>query len=158
MNKTLNLASTVVAAALLAAASTQAIATTAAAQTTAAPTVTLTVAVEHARRGRGPIMMAVFDSEAGWRGTAQAVRLARIDAASSTVTTTFQGLPPGTYAIKLYQDLNADGQLGVNLIGIPTEPYGFSNNAPVRFGPPSWAAARFTVSGPAANHTITLPQ
>jgi uncharacterized protein (DUF2141 family) len=158
MNKTLIQASTVLAVALLGAASTQAIATPAAPQTASAPTVTLTVAVEHVRLGRGPIMMAVFDSETGWRGAAQAVRLARIDAASNVVTTTFQGLPPGTYAIKLYQDLNADGALGLNFLGIPTEPYGFSNNAPVRFGPPSWAAARFTASTPTVSHTISLPE
>lgn len=44
---------------------------------------------------------------------------------------------PGTYALKVFQDLNGNGKLDTGWMGIPKEPYGFSNNAMGRFGPPA---------------------
>ena len=41
------------------------------------------------------------------------------------------------------------------MIGIPTEPYAFSNNAPLRFGPPSFADAALSV-GEASETVLTL--
>ena len=55
----------------------------------------------------------------------------------------FADLPSGTYAISCFHDLNGNGRLDTNLLGIPTEPYGFSNNARPRFRAPSWAEAKF---------------
>ena len=52
-------------------------------------------------------------------------------------------LPKGEYALALFQDLNGDKELNKNFIGYPTEPFTFSNNAPVRFGPPKWKDAVF---------------
>jgi len=36
-------------------------------------------------------------------------------------------LPPGRYAISAFFDLNGNGELDTNFFGIPSEPYGFSN-------------------------------
>lgn len=44
-------------------------------------------------------------------------------------------------AITAYQDRNDNGQLDKNLLGIPTEVYGFSNEAKRGFGPPTFAQA-----------------
>ena len=35
-------------------------------------------------------------------------------------------LPEGEYVISIYQDLNANGKLDTNLVGIPKEPVGIS--------------------------------
>lgn len=40
-------------------------------------------------------------------------------------------------AIRLFQDLDGDGELDKNVFGLPTEPFGFSNDPVIRFGPPS---------------------
>ncbi len=57
-------------------------------------------------------------------------------------------LPNGTYAISAYQDLNSNGKMGrIPFIGVPTEPYGFSNNVRAKFGPPKFKAASFVVEG-----------
>ena len=45
--------------------------------------------------------------------------------------------------------------MDANPFGLPTEPYGFSNNAVGNMGPASWDRARFTVSGATAQ-TIRL--
>jgi len=43
------------------------------------------------------------------------------------VEVAFEDVRPGVYAVVIYHDLNGNGQLDRNLIGIPSEPYGFSN-------------------------------
>lgn len=57
-------------------------------------------------------------------------------------------LPEGVYAIKLFLDLNGNQKVDTNFLGIPKEPFGFSNNAKARLGPPSFEAAAFPVKGP----------
>ncbi|MEM8907174.1 MAG: DUF2141 domain-containing protein, partial [Bacteroidota bacterium] len=54
-----------------------------------------------------------------------------------------ENLPFGTYAISVYHDEDADGDLDTNFLGIPKEPYGFSNNAKGLFGPPKYKSASF---------------
>tara|TARA_B100001057_G_C22661959_1_gene876284 strand:- start:90 stop:536 length:447 start_codon:yes stop_codon:yes gene_type:complete len=52
-------------------------------------------------------------------------------------------IPFGEYAIAGFQDLDGNGVLSGNFLGIPREPVGFSRNAKVRFGPPKWNDAVF---------------
>jgi uncharacterized protein (DUF2141 family) len=58
----------------------------------------------------------------------------------------FSNVPYGEYAIKLFHDENGDDEINTNFLGIPTESYGFSNNAKALFGPPSFEKAKFIVS------------
>ena len=39
-----------------------------------------------------------------------------------------ENVKPGNYAIAVFHDLNGNGKLDRNLIGLPSEPYGFSND------------------------------
>lgn len=68
----------------------------------------------------------------------------------------FKGLGEGTYAISLYHDENDNGKLDANFIGIPSEPYAFSNNAKGMFGPPSFEECKFEVKGSAQQIVISL--
>ncbi len=113
-------------------------------------TVSLTFAPDAAT---GVIMVALFDA-ATYDGGAP-VRVARIDVAAGDRTATFESLPDGDYAIRAFQDLNGNGRMDSNPFGMPTEPYGFSNNARGNMGPASWDRARFSVSGDTAQ-TINL--
>jgi uncharacterized protein (DUF2141 family) len=58
----------------------------------------------------------------------------------------FPNVPYGEYAIKLFHDENGNDEIDTNFLGIPTESYGFSNNAKALFGPPSFEKAKFIVS------------
>jgi uncharacterized protein (DUF2141 family) len=51
---------------------------------------------------------------------------------------------PGTYAVSVLHDVNSNGDLDTNFLGIPKEPLGFSNGAKPKMGPPSFDAAKFT--------------
>ncbi|MEC9459160.1 MAG: DUF2141 domain-containing protein [Pseudomonadota bacterium] len=47
-------------------------------------------------------------------------------------------IPFGNYALAGIHDLDNNGMLSGNFLGIPKEPFGFSNNARGNFGPPKW--------------------
>jgi uncharacterized protein (DUF2141 family) len=62
-------------------------------------------------------------------------------------TIIFDGIQKGDYAVTIFQDLNGNGILDKSLLGIPAEPYGFSNDARGRMGPPKFKDAAFSFSG-----------
>lgn len=63
-----------------------------------------------------------------------------------SATLIFKSVPPGSYAIAILHDENNNQKMDKNMLGIPKEGYGFSNNASAPFGPPSYKKASF-------NHT-----
>ena len=54
-------------------------------------------------------------------------------------------VPPGDYGIAVFQDVDRNRQLKTNFVGLPQELTGFSNDARIHFGPPSFEDARITV-------------
>jgi uncharacterized protein (DUF2141 family) len=54
----------------------------------------------------------------------------------------------GEWAVVITQDLNDNDKLDKNLMGIPVEPYGFSNNVRPKFAPPAFDGCKFMVNGP----------
>ncbi len=69
---------------------------------------------------------------------------------------TIPDLKPGIYALKCFLDDNANEKLDMGWMGIPAEPYGFSNNA-FRFGaPPTFEMAKFTITDGANVQRIKL--
>jgi uncharacterized protein (DUF2141 family) len=65
-------------------------------------------------------------------------------------------LPPGRYAVSLYLDENGNRKLDKNLLGLPREAVGVSNNPRNQFGPPRFNQSAF-VHGPTSESIpITL--
>ncbi len=105
-------------------------------------------------RGRsGDVVVAVFDSQAAWADRSNPVRTLRVAPGEAV---TLGDLPPGRYGIMAFLDRNGNGRLDTLPIGLPTEPYGFSQNARGRFGPPSWSAAAFGVGQGRIRQVIVL--
>lgn len=55
-------------------------------------------------------------------------------------------LPTDTYAVAVFQDQNDNQVLDKNFFGVPTEKYGFSNQAREIFSAPSFKSASFNLS------------
>lgn len=106
-----------------------------------------------ALKGAGQIVYAVFDAEASWEARGQSRLSGSLSAGVAEVRLE---LPPGDYAVMAYHDKDTDQRLDTLPIGLPTEPYGFSNNSRGMFGPPSWKAAAFKLDGRGAVQTIRL--
>jgi uncharacterized protein (DUF2141 family) len=81
---------------------------------------------------------------------------ARAPAANGTVDVHFPDVPVGTYATEAFHDENRNGVIDRNFLGLPKEGIGFSNDAPMHFGPPKFDAAAFAVSAPLTRITLTL--
>ena len=68
----------------------------------------------------------------------------------------FRDLPMGQYALSLFQDLNKNRLLDKNALHLPTEPFGFSNNPNIIFGPPTFRKCKFSTSESQTYLTIKL--
>lgn len=97
-------------------------------------------------RGGGKVVVALFSQESRWHARDGAMQSLDVPVTGGAAEASFQGLPPGRYAVMAYHDRNADGRLNTLPVGMPTEPYGFSNDARGMFGPPPWRSASFEVS------------
>lgn len=62
-------------------------------------------------------------------------------------TVIFKELKNDQYAIRYFHDANANDELDTNILGIPKEGFGFSNDAFGKFGPKKFSEWLFTVSG-----------
>jgi uncharacterized protein (DUF2141 family) len=80
--------------------------------------------------------LAVYDNENSF-GTPEKAVFLKTFFAKNPFRESFE-LKSGEYAFAVFQDLNENGKLDKNWVGIPTEPYGFSNDPVIRFGPPSF--------------------
>jgi uncharacterized protein (DUF2141 family) len=115
----------------------------------------LTVELHGIRAQTGTIRLAVVDGQAGWDGKARPVAGNEVAPDGNSVAATFKGLAPGNYAVLVTHDENGNGKLDTNLIGMPTEGYGFSNNPRV-MRKPTWDEARFELGEADATVRIEL--
>jgi uncharacterized protein (DUF2141 family) len=97
----------------------------------------------------GHMMVAVYADAETWSDNGAPVATARDSVTGPLVRVIFQDLPSGTYAVKLYHDRDNNGELDTNMLGIPVEDYGFSNNAS-GLGGPDFDEAAFELSGEAS--------
>lgn len=63
---------------------------------------------------------------------------------------------PGRYAVIVVADVNSNGKLDTNLIGIPKEPVGASRNPALRFGPPKFEETAVDLDDKAQELIINL--
>ena len=120
---------------------------------------TIKVVIEDVLDGQGQVRVALEknakDFDSGSFDTPK--YLSRVeDAKGDSVSVTFPAVPYGTYAIKVFQDLNGDGKLKTGFMGAPEEPWGFSNDATGFMGPADFSDAKFDLDAPELELTIHL--
>ena len=101
----------------------------------------LRVRVSNIDQIKGNLMIAVYDSKKTFT-TPDAVAAAKVEVTAHSQEVSFPDIVFGEYAVILYHDLNSDGELDTNFMGIPSEPYGFSNGSGF-LGIPSYSKSRF---------------
>jgi uncharacterized protein (DUF2141 family) len=115
---------------------------------------TITVNVTGFAQQSGSIMVALSDEATYQNGGAIRGTMAVVDA--ETVTLTFEQIPAGTYAIRMFHDVDGNGEMNANAFGIPTEPFAFSNNAKAVMGPATWVDAQFEHGSDGSTQTISF--
>lgn len=113
----------------------------------------LQVVVTGVQSSKGAVMVAVcterefLQPHCSWNG--------RAPAHPGEVTVVLE-VPPGTYAVQAFQDEDGNGNVTMNLLGMPVEPIGFSNNPTVRFSAPRWRDAAFQLGAMGGRIQVAL--
>jgi uncharacterized protein (DUF2141 family) len=106
---------------------------------------TITVQLTGFENDRGPVKLCVCRSEDEYTGKKKEFCTASTELKNRKAEWVFENMPYGTYSIKAFHDKNENNVLDKDFLGMPTEQYGFSNNARGQFGPPPFAKTAFTL-------------
>ena len=101
------------------------------------------VEVNNVQPRQGHLMLTAFlDADSFNKSPVTAIRTL---ATETTMRLQVCGLSGDSVALTLFQDLDSDGKLGRNVLGIPSEPWGASGT-PAMTGP-KWESAKVALNG-----------
>jgi len=106
----------------------------------------LVVTVTNLTPAGGDLYIAIYNNEESYMHPDLAFMRKIVPVDSETKNVVFSDIPPGEYAISLFQDINGNGELDKKGAGIPKEPFGFSNDARGKVGPAKYKDAKFRFS------------
>ena len=105
--------------------------------------VTLTVHASGLRNQKGALVCRLFASGEGFPAKPTYLAERRVKIPGTEANCEFRDIRPGVYAVALFHDENGNGKLDTNILGIPSEGVGTSNNKRPLIGPPSFSDAKF---------------
>ncbi|MBI9034163.1 MAG: DUF2141 domain-containing protein [Bacteroidales bacterium] len=114
---------------------------------------TLTVEIKGIKKQTGNIIITLFNKSDQFLKRRGALKKASIGVDSTCIIYKFTNLPEGDYAVMTLHDENSDRKMNRNLVGYPTEAYGFSNNFKPSFSAPTFDETKFTLT---RNQQITI--
>jgi uncharacterized protein (DUF2141 family) len=97
---------------------------------------------------RGTVKLCLCCSEDEYTGKTKEFCTASKELKDKKAEWVLENMPYGRYSVKAFHDENDNSKLDTNFAGMPIEPYGFSNNARGRFGPPPFARTAVTLNSP----------
>ena len=101
----------------------------------------LDVEITEIKNNTGKIMFQLFDEKENV--ITQEMKIINDNKCSFSVG----NLKAGKYAVRYYHDENLNGNMEKNLVGKPTEGYGFSNNVVGKYGMPPFEKWLFELTG-----------
>lgn len=110
-------------------------------------TVTLTVNVKGIPNDRGNVMVGVYKDAENFSHPTKVYKSKIVKAKQGEVSLTITFDKGEEVALALYHDENLNRVLDKNLFGVPTEVYGFSNDARGTFSAPSFEEAEIIMDG-----------
>jgi uncharacterized protein (DUF2141 family) len=117
---------------------------------------TLTVHLTELRNDNGRVAVALFDSKKAFPDQDKALRGQVVRSKAGKAMVKFSNLRPGVYAVAVLHDENSNDRMDFNFVGMPLEGYGFTNDAAVWLGPPSFSAAAVRVPAAASKVTVRV--
>ena len=105
----------------------------------------LEFSIEGLKSAEGKVYVQLFQGKDNYQQH-RAAESRILNAQPGQLMLSFHNLPEGEYAVRLFHDENNNGQLETNLLGMPIEGYGFSNDAKPDYGPVVWKQVMFPVN------------
>lgn len=90
---------------------------------------TQTLVISNLNKIKGRLYIGWYDSAASFPEPGKSIygKIVEVENRES-VEVSFENIPPGIYAVAVFLDKNGNGKIDKNILGIPKEKYGFSNN------------------------------
>ena len=104
-------------------------------------TVNLTIEFTVTKYNKGSIYLALYNSANTYMKQGYKATSAEVTDGKAIIS--FENIEKGTYAFSVFHDVNNNEKMDKNFMGIPKEPYGFSNNKKGKFGPPDFEKVKF---------------
>ena len=103
----------------------------------------LIIELDNIKKAQGIIWIGIYDSADNYMIKDRAI----VEGFDVTQTGSLQMSIPklsyGTYAIAIFHDINGNGELDRNVIGIPSEPYAFSKKPKSKWRLPKFHEVKF---------------
>src|SRR5581483_9145287 len=124
----------------------------------AAPTATanLTIRVENVLPAGGILRLGLYDAARYPDDDSKPVASADVPAVAGETVIILHGIPPGTYAIQTFQDVNSNDKMDTSWLGLPLEPFGFSQDATPFLSKPSFDDVKFNLAAGENSQVIHL--
>lgn len=117
----------------------------------------LSVEIAGLKNNQGQVCASIFASSQGFPNNRDRVIQRQCTKITETpVKVSFNNLKAGNYAVAVIHDRNNDLTLNRNILGMPTEGFGFSRNPEIRTSAPKFGDAAFLIAGPNTNIQIQL--
>ncbi|HWU55860.1 MAG TPA: DUF2141 domain-containing protein [Rhizomicrobium sp.] len=122
----------------------------------AAQAADLTIRVENVLPSGGILRLGLYDEARYPDDDSKPIASADVPAIAGETVVTLHGISPGTYAIQTFQDVNANNKMDTSWVGLPLEPFGFSQDATPFLSKPSFDAVKFTLAAGENTQVIHL--
>lgn len=114
--------------------------TTSVSSASATATYSVSVVIHNVNKRSGKLYVGLATSQANFMSETPQKKSVNVPP-SGEITVTFEGLAPGRYAVRVFQDLNDNQKMDYSG-QMPAEPFGFSNVA-MLMGPPDFDQSSF---------------
>jgi len=117
----------------------------------------LNVSVTGVKSSSGQVTVTLYVNDAKrFLGKGGAYGIVRAPARAGTTTVCVAIPSPGKYALAVYHDVDGDGRLDRNVIGLPAEPFALSNNPPPKMAMPKIGPSLFSAGAGETSVTVRL--
>lgn len=108
----------------------------------------LVVNLDNIKVAEGMIWLALYDSQENLFVKDNSILKGIEVKDTGEVVVSMDNVQFGTYALAIFHDINSDGKLNQNLLGIPTEPYAFAKKPKSKWRAPRYDELTFDFSEP----------
>ena len=116
-------------------------------------TFNLTVTITNLKNTKGKVEVGLYRNAANFAKVGLTYKKIRTTISGNQVSVVFKDLIGGSYGVCIFHDVNNNNSCDRNYLGIPTEPYGFSNNRRPVLSAPSFESCAIKLN---QNKTISI--
>ena len=116
----------------------------------------LTIHVDNVLPAGGTLRLGLYNEALYPDDDSKPIASADVPAISPETVITLRNIPPGTYAIQTFEDVNSNNKMDTTWLGLPLEPFGFSRDAKPFLSKPSFDEVKFTIAAGENSQTLHL--